>query len=245
MQISVELVPRSTDYRNRTLADIQETLPQVNAINIPDLTRLDIRSWEGCSVASRYFPTAIPHLRATDVDPGAPLPMSGCLRRHRIDTVLIVSGDPPEGNEPPKYPVSSLDLIQRFKREMADVKVYAALDPYRQSFHQEYAYLQEKLDAGVDGFFTQPFFDLRLMEIYADLLESVEVYWGISPVLTERSYRYWIKRNHAIFPKDFTPTLAWNQRFARQALGFVRERKSHTYFMPIRVNIQKYLGGIL
>lgn len=245
MQISVELVPRSTSYLNQTLSDIQCTLPRVNAINIPDLTRMKIRSWEGCSLASNYFSTTIPHLRAVDVNPDAPLPMYDCLRRHRIKNVLVISGDPPDGDKPPAYPVNSLDLIQRFKREMPNVKVYAALDPYRQSFHQEYAYLQEKLDAGVDGFFTQPFFDLRLMEIYADLLESVEIFWGVSPVLTERSYRYWIKRNYAIFPKDFEPTLVWNQRFARQALGFVRERNSHVYFMPIRVNIGEYLGGIL
>jgi len=196
-------------------------------------------------VAQSYYPTTIPHLRAMDVNPKAPLPMSDCLRHNQMDRVLVVSGDPPGERSDNCYPVSCIDLVQRFKREMPNLKVYAALDPYRQSFHEEQAYLQEKLDAGVDGFFTQPFFDLRLMDIYADLMESVEVFWGVSPVLTERSYQYWIKRNHAIFPTDFEPTLEWNQDFARTALSFAQERNSHVYFMPIRVDIAEYLENIL
>ncbi len=48
--------------------------------------------------------------------------------------------------------------------------IYAGLDPYRDSLQSELNYTNEKLEAGADGLFTQPFFDLRWMEIYADHL---------------------------------------------------------------------------
>jgi methylenetetrahydrofolate reductase (NADPH) len=48
-----------------------------------------------------------------------------------------------------------------------------------------------------------------------------------------------------IFPRDFAPTLAWNQSFARGALELVRGAGGNVYFMPIRVDLERYLTGIL
>ena len=109
----------------------------------------------------------------------------------------------------------------------------------------ELDYIKRKIDAGADGFFTQPFFDLRLMEIYYDLLPKVETFWGISPVMSARSKDYWDNLNNAIFPPDFEPTLEWNRTFAKRALEFCRNTDSNIYFMPIRVDLVKYLEGIL
>jgi methylenetetrahydrofolate reductase (NADPH) len=83
------------------------------------------------------------------------------------------------------------------------------------------------------------------MEIYHDLLSGLEVFWGVSPVMSERSKDYWDNLNNAIFPPDFTPTLEWNRQFARQALEFVEKTDSSIYFMPIRVDLGAYLDGIL
>ncbi|MDZ7705237.1 MAG: hypothetical protein U5L04_12230 [Trueperaceae bacterium] len=83
------------------------------------------------------------------------------------------------------------------------------------------------------------------MEIYAEILADVEMFWGVTTVTNERSQQYWQTRNRAIFPADFTPTLAWNRNFAKEALAFVREGGSSLYFMPIRTPVLDYLEGIV
>ena len=245
MHVSIELVPRSEDYLVQQLDSIQANLPTVNAINIPDLTRMDMRSWEGCGIAKPWYDLRIPHIRAVDLAVDEPLPMLDYLAENRIEELLVVTGDiPASGIEDGRYK-SSLPLIKRIKKEHPHLKVYAALDPYRQSFIDEIAYARTKVDCGVDGFFTQPFFDLRLMGIYGELLGDVTVFWGVSPVLTERSHRYWVKRNRAIFPNHFNCSMAWNREFARHALDFAHQRSDHIYFMPVKVDAAEYLCGIV
>ncbi|WP_041313473.1 methylenetetrahydrofolate reductase [Heliomicrobium modesticaldum] len=242
--ITVELVPRSEEALISELEMIQQEFPQVMGINIPDLLRFPLRSWDACTCAKRYFATAIPHIRAIDLNPDAPLQMAEQLQQNGIAEVLIVTGDPPQDMSRKVYPTTSIDVIRRFKRELPDMKVYAAIDPYRNSLRKEYDYIKRKIDAGADGFFTQPFFDLRFMEIYGEMLEGQQVFWGISPVTTEKSACYWETKNHVLFPADFEPTLEWNIRFARKVLDFVAQSKANMYFMPIRTDLRAYLRGI-
>jgi methylenetetrahydrofolate reductase (NADPH) len=101
--------------------------------------------------------------------------------------------------------------------------------------------LQQKIEAGATGFFSQPFFDLRLLEIYSEYLEGYDVYWGVSPVTGERSKLYWETRNRAIFPKSFAPTLEWNVRFGQEVMNFCRNNSFNLYLMPINVNLTNYL----
>jgi methylenetetrahydrofolate reductase (NADPH) len=119
------------------------------------------------------------------------------------------------------------------------------LDPYRQSFASERDYALRKLEAGAAGLFTQPFFDLRLMAVYADLLPGVDIFWGVTTVTGARSLGYWQTRNRAVFPADFEPTLNHSRKLARGALELVRERRANLYFMPIRVGVREYLEGVL
>ncbi|MEO5378359.1 MAG: methylenetetrahydrofolate reductase [Magnetococcus sp. DMHC-6] len=242
MRISIELVPRNEAALLEELAIVRHHLSGVETINIPDLPRFDVRSWSGCVLTKQSFPHAIPHIRAIDLHPDRPLPMGALLVAHGIDEVLIITGDSIPGAIPRG---SSLEIIRKFKKELPHIKIYAALDPYRSSIQQELDYLKQKLEAGADGFFTQPFFDIRFMEIYADLLAEIPIFWGISPVTTERSQAYWTRRNRVVFPKRFQPTLEWNQHFAKQALIFAKERGGHLYFMPIQTDIRSYLEPIL
>lgn len=245
-RISIELVPRDAQTLRGELQLVRERFPAVSLINIPDLPRFDLRSWDGCLLARDHFSQAVPHIRAVDCDPSRPLPMVEALTGAGIDEVLVIQGDPHPDPDHPQFPDStSLAVIARFKREMPGVRVYAAIDPYRTGFRQEYEYCQKKLDAGADGFFTQPFFDQRLMEIYVEVLSCCRIFWGVSPVTTPGSRNYWETRNRVLFPKRFEPTLAWNRAFARQALRFARESGTHIYFMPIRTDIAAYLDGIL
>jgi methylenetetrahydrofolate reductase (NADPH) len=244
-KLSIELVPRNPEALRRDLQQVRDCFPAIDTINIPDLLKFPLRSWDACVQARQLFPHAIPHLRAIDFDLDKPFPLVETFRQHGIDSVLIIAGDQPQDMSRRVFRTSSVDLIRAVKTQMPDMKVYAGIDPYRTGIKTELDYVKRKRDAGAAGFFTQPFFDLRLMEIYHDLLSGLEVFWGVSPVMSERSKDYWDNLNNAIFPPDFTPTLEWNRRFARQALDFAAKTDSNLYFMPIRVDLFAYLEGIL
>ena len=98
---------------------------------------------------------------------------------------------------------------------------------------QEQYRIRRKLQAGASGFFTQPFFDQRLLEIYGDLLEGLEVYWGVSPVMSARSQSYWELKNNVVFPRSFRPELEWSIHFARQVREFADRRGDSIYLMAI------------
>ena len=244
-EISLELVPRNELSLRKELELVRQHFPQIKRINIPDILRFDTRSWQGCAIAGEYVPHTIPHLRAIDFNPDAPLPILDQLCRKSVEAVLIINGDPPQDMKHTYYRTSSLELIRRLKRERPELTIYAGIDPYRSGIKDEIDYMRAKQDAGADGFFTQPFFDLRLMEIYQGFFHNTTIYWGVSPVLTDSSRSYWENKNHAVFPRDFQATLGWNHEFARKSLEFAHGHHDNVYFMPIRTDIVQYLQGIL
>lgn len=246
MHISIEIVPRTEAHVHKTLDRIHTALPRVNMINIPDLVRFKTRSWQGCALAVDHYQRRIPHIRAVDFPLDEPFPIVEALRDADINEILVVTGDTDKTSLRKTYNTDSVRLIKKLKAEYPDLRVHAAIDPYRQGFSEEVDYVHEKLDAGADGFFTQPFFDVRLMEIYAELLpDDLEVYWGVTPVITQNSKNYWQNVNQAIFPADFEPTMQWNRQFAQEALDFAENTNGHVYFMPIRADVIEYLEGIL
>jgi methylenetetrahydrofolate reductase (NADPH) len=244
-RLCVELVPRDPVALERELAIIHELCPAVQTINIPDLLQFSLRSWEGCALAQRWFPATIPHLRAIDFDLEQPLLIAETLRQLKIHEVLVISGDKPLDMSRRSYRTTACELIRALKKALPGLKVYAGIDPYRSAIREELDYVRLKSEAGADGFFTQPFFDLRYMEIYQDLLAGLELYWGVCPVLSEKSRDYWENRNQAFFPPDFRPDLTWNREFARKVLNFSTRTGANLYFMPIRANLQAYLGDLL
>lgn len=244
-RISIELVPRQHEQLCGELEAIARHFPHIDTINIPDLLRFDIRSWAGCCVAKRYFAHAIPHIRAIDFSRTEPFPLLDFIEQNELDELLIVTGDPPPKRERREDGATAVDLIRLIKQAAPHLTLYAAIDPYRHGIQQEIEYALAKQEAGVDGFFTQPFFDVRLMEIFYEQLPDLNVYWGVSPVLTKGSKNYWVSRNRAVFPSHFEPTLAWNQAFGREAMRFVAQTNSNIYFMPIRADVVGYLEGIL
>ncbi len=248
---SIELVPRDEATLQRELRQIAKRFPGFDTVNIPDLTRFELRSWVACRLARRFVGRAIPHLRAADVDllgaHGGGLALD-VLKQHlsaaRLHEVIVVQGDTPDGDTPEGV-TSSVALIRALRESLPELTIYAALDPYRSSPQRECAYAAEKRAAGADGFFTQPFFDLRYQDVWADLLDEERVYWGVSPVLAASTRRYWERRNRAFLPRDFEPSLAWNRRYAAAALAWAEERQASLYFMPIRADLVELLGGLV
>jgi methylenetetrahydrofolate reductase (NADPH) len=177
-----------------------------------------------------------------DVDLRRPWQPLEALDAAGVDEVLVITGDPPTDMRHPVTGANVIDVIRMIKRSRPTWRVYAALDPYRAGFASERDYVQRKLDVGVDAFFTQPFFDVRLMAVWRELFPGVPIYWGVTSVTSERSRNYWLTRNRAVFPGGFEPTLEWHRRFAGEALEFAARHDSHVYFMPIRVGIGAWLG---
>ena len=244
-KIAVELVPRDLAIFEEELKAIKADIPDVDFINIPDLLSCDIRSWDGAGIAKKYFKDAVPHLRAMDFDFTCELPIKDKLKEYDIKEVLVIEGDPPQTMTHQAYPTTSTDIIKKFSDEMPDIKVYAGIDQYRSSIKEEEYRIRRKMLAGAKGFFTQPFFDMRYLEIYADILDGMDIYWGVSPVLSQRSVSYWRNKNNVIFPKDFEPTLEWNVAFARKVVEFAKAHNQNVYLMPIKAKIMPYLEGVL
>ena len=245
MRISVELIPRSRAELLSDASTVRSVMPQATAFNIPDLMHFPMRSWDACKLTSGILPASIPHIRAIDIPPGGDLPMVEDILTAGIDEVLVIRGDPPHDLSHRTYPNSSEDVIRRFKQRCPGVRVYAGFDPYRLGFHDELTAVRRKLDAGADGFFTQPMFDQRLIDICAEMLQGQIVYWGIAPVLGQRSRAYWETTNRVVFPSGFAPTLTWNRDFAAKAVQAIRDLNGNVYFMPIRVDLSAYLSNLL
>lgn len=244
MRVSLELVPHNIEELREILNSVAKYKDKIDIINIPDLLRLPVRSWEGAFVASEFFPATMPHIRAMDIDLTKPLPMKDYLYEHNIKEVLVIEGDPPQDMMHEIYPTESTDVIRKFRAEMPEVKVYAGLDQYRSSMRHEYRRCERKLLAGAEGFFTQPFFDMRYLDMYHDMLSDFNVYWGVSPILSERSQNYWQRKNNVIFPKNFEPTLDWSVNFSKQVLDFARKNNENIYLMPIKTNLLDYIGRV-
>ena len=244
-RVSVELIPRDEETLRGELTLLQKYEGKIDVINIPDLLRFEIRSWEGSAMAQEYFPMSMPHIRAMDIDLDKELPMKDYLREKGIKEVLVVQGDPPQRMTHEVYPTESTDVIRKFREEMPEVKVYAGIDQYRSSMRHELYRTRRKVQAGAAGFFTQPFFDMRMLEIYMDMLDGLDVYWGVSPVVTAASQSYWERKNNVIFPKNFAPTLEWSVDFSRQVMEMADKKDANVYLMPIKTNLEEYLAGVL
>lgn len=246
--VSIELVPRSREALEADLRQVRRRFPAVQTVNLPDLVRFPLRSWEACGLARRHVPRAIPHLRACDVDlvgggRAGRLPLAALKDRlagEDLREVIVVQGDDDGGDG-----ATSLGLIEALRTLDPGLRIHAALDPYRASPRRERDYATEKRAAGADGFFTQPFFDLRLLEVWAELFEGESVTWGLSPILSSASRRYWERRNLAFLPADFRPTLEWNRFHAERTLRWARARGESLYVMPIRADLDDWLGGLL
>jgi methylenetetrahydrofolate reductase (NADPH) len=244
-RISIELVPREKAQFISEIKTIKKEFPGVDTLNIPDILKFDMRIPEACGIAAPFFENVIPHIRAVSVNREQPLSFAGFFRGNNIREVLVILGDNPEIVSKSGSPCDSIELIRKIKKEMPDIIVYGGLDPYRSTVAEELDYVHRKVDAGCDGFFTQPFFDIRLMDTWIRNLPDTKVFWGLAPVIRESARKYWENDNNVFFPDKFETTLKWNRDFARDVLEFIEQTNSNVYFMPITVDIIEYLKGVI
>lgn len=241
-RLSVELIPRSEEALAQDTDLVKALFPAADTLNIPDLMRFPLRSWDAAALTMPQFGPVIPHVRAIDIAPGAPLPGS---TMPGLKELLVVHGDPPADLAHQTYPNTTESIIRRYRREAPHLRIYAAFDPYRRAPWQELEDIARKKDAGAEGFFTQPVFDLKLFDLCRDWLRDELVFWGLSPVIGPRSRSYWETTNHVVFPKDFEPSLEANIRFAQAVLSQLAQEKGCAYLMPLRVRLDQYLPPLM
>jgi methylenetetrahydrofolate reductase (NADPH) len=253
MVVSLEAVPRNREALVETVNTIT-AFPRIDLVNVPDLLRFPLRSWDACGILAELnavfrgggvrTPDFLPHIRAIDFDLSEPFPHRDLFRAMGIRRALVIAGDLPRDGTRRTYPTETPAFIRKLKTEMPELRVYAAFDPYRSNIRYELEYMLIKEEAGAAGFMSQPFLDLRLLEIYAEYLEGKDIFWGISPVLSDANRNYWESRNRAVFPKAFRPTMEWNVGFGRRVLDFCDKNQFNAYLMPIKGDIKTYLGGL-
>lgn len=243
MNISFEIVPRSLEAFDTQYAFVQKLDDGINIINVPDIQRFETRSWELATRIDRGKFRFIPHFRAIDfkIDGGE---LFRIIEDYQLDSVLLVSGDPPEGLKRAYYNTDVVDLIRVVRRRFPALNIYAGFDPHRQGLQDECDYTQRKADAGAMGFFSQPFYDHRLIEIYAEHMQGLETYIGISPITTQASMNYWEVKNKVKFPRSFRPDYDWNVEFANSVIAAAAAAGLNVYFMPIRIDLERYFEGI-
>ncbi|GAN71528.1 methylenetetrahydrofolate reductase [Acetobacter syzygii] len=241
-RLCVELIPRSAESLAQDVATVKSVFPAADTLNVPDLMRFPLRSWEAAAQLHPTFPRVIPHIRAIDIAPNAPLPGA---EQPGLEEILVIHGDPPADLSMRTYPNSTESIIRRYRKEAPHLKIYAAFDPYRRAPWKELEDVARKKEAGASGFFTQPVFDYKLFDLCREWLRDEDVFWGLSPVIGPRSRSYWETTNHIVFPKDFSTTLESNITFAQTVLRELAADQGCAYLMPVRIKLEHYLPALL
>lgn len=243
--IALELVPHSLPgIVDEAVSNIAAN-PVISSINVPEIRSLPIKSYEPTVELLRNNVRATPHFRMIDRTSTDLLNKLEALIELGLKEVLLIGGDSPKDN--PNFSPSgltTLEAVRSVKKQFPGLRVYTGLDPFRSSFREELDYAFRKMDAGSDGFYTQPFFSVGMLELWLEQLPNTEVWYGIAPVYSQKSRQYWEKINKVVFPPNFSNEKEANAKLARQLLDKIAEAKQRAYLMPIAVSAKEYLYSI-
>ncbi|HSQ42403.1 MAG TPA: methylenetetrahydrofolate reductase [Fibrobacteraceae bacterium] len=243
-QIALELVPNSFDGLLQESA-LAKVYPQIQAINIPEMRSKEIKGHHAAEALLKAGYNPIPHFRTIDRTYAQLESLIAPLIPLGLQSVLLISGDPINSPEFHASDLTPLNAIPRLKQAFPGLRIYTGFDPYRQSFQSELEYCMRKLEAGSDGFYTQPFFSEFFLQVWLEQLQHTEVWVGVSPVTTPSFKGYWEKTNHVPFPPDFDLSMEGNCQNERTLLQIARQYAQKAYLMPITVSVEKYLPLLL
>jgi len=245
MQIALELVPKTLDSFLEESRTHISNFPKIMAINIPELRSVDIKSFEASKHLLKNGVAAIPHFRLIDRTLDDLETKIEKLVLLGLKRVLLISGDPPiDMRDFVPSGVKVPQAIKHLKTKFPKLKIYAGQDSYRQSFRKELDYCKEKLDAGADGFFTQPFFSEGILNLWLEHLHETEMWIGLSPVAGNGSRNYWETVNQVVFPPNFRFDLEYNCIAGRRILTLIEAAGKNAYLMPITISADKYLHAL-
>lgn len=243
MKFSFEIVPRTAQALAQQYSFVSTLSHAIDFINVPDIQRFAIRSWEAGRGIDRSQYQFIPHCRATDFSLASG-DIFRIIEENELNHVLLVSGDPPQGLKNKFYNTNVLDLIRAVKQRFPNLTIHAGFDSHRNGIQDECNYIQRKIDAGATSFFSQPFYDLRMIEIYAEHMQGIETFFGLSPIITLSSMKYWEVKNKVKFPPTFIADYDWNIKFSNQVIAMAKNLGFNIYFMPININLKDFFGKI-
>ena len=241
--ILIELVPRSIDSLRKDVNYIKSELPMINGVNIPDITKLSIRS-DDAVLKIKSLDFIIPHIRSRDHSLDNLFQLIERLITHNINQILLVSGDSHK-NGKSYHNLSIPEVIKKIKTHYPSFNCYAAFDPYRQPLKEECKYANEKLSAGASGLFSQPIFNEALANHILSAFDKTSFFLGISPVTSERSLNYWKTVNKVPFENGYQLDLEYNISIAKKLIAIVTSFDQHIYIMPIKVPLSPYLNRVL
>lgn len=243
--IALELVPRTLDgLLSESRLNLQ-SFPQIQAINVPEINSVATKSFEASQHMLASGLPVVPHFRTIDRSLEELERMTGILVEQGLKEVLLISGDPPKDAASfVSSGVSPVMGVRALKAKFPGLRVYTGMDGYRQSFRKELDYCYEKLEAGSDGFFTQPFFSEGLLELWLEQLPDTEVWVGVSPVTALSSRKYWERMNQVVFPPHFGLDLASNVKLNRRLLDLAAGAGQKAYLMPITIAAEDYLRAL-
>jgi methylenetetrahydrofolate reductase (NADPH) len=245
MRIALELVPKTLDSFLEESKAHMNKFPKIVTINIPELRSVKIKSFEASEHLLKNGVEAIPHFRLIDRTLDDLETKIEKLVSLGLKRVLLISGDPPL--DIPDFVPSGVKVpqaIKHLKAKFPQLKIYAGQDSYRQSFKKEFDYCKEKLDAGADGFFTQPFFSEGILNQWLEQLTEIEMWIGLSPVTSKASRNYWETTNQVVFPPNFRFDLEGNAITDRRILTQIEAANKNAYLMPIAISADKYLNEL-
>lgn len=243
--IALELVPRDLNLFIEESRFNLKQYPFIQKINVPEIRSVEIKSFEASKVLLDQSLPAVPHFRLIDRSLDDLLEKISNLKAIGLNEVLLIGGDPPKNADFVPSGLTTLTAISEVRKAFPSLKVYAGLDPYRSSFRRELDYALEKIDAGCDGFYTQPFFSLKYLDLWLEQLSAnAELWLGISPVYSDKSRKYWENVNQAVFPADFSYGEKENSDLARALLERIADVNCNAYLMPISISPTAYLKEI-
>ncbi len=240
--LSIELVPRDLDGLVAQADEVRTRFAQFEWLNIPDIRRVEHRSHDAALAAAHLPLRVIPHIRARDRSPEETVEILYRLAEGGVNDALIVTGDRFDQQADAGHP-TALDALEAARDAKVPIALWAAFDPYRGELKAEFEYAYAKVEAGAQGLFTQPFFDVRLAEICLDQLDGLDTFLGISPVTSAKSCAYWERTNRVVFPPHFEATLEYCARLTADLINLVQSYGQHAYLMPIRVDPMAYLAA--
>jgi len=207
--VTAEVDPPRGTAIERTLAEVREVAPFVDAVNLSDAPMANLRMSPfiiARLVEEKTGVEAIPHLTARDRNTLALQAELLGASAIGVKNVLLLGGDPPErGDHPfakPVYEVGAVELIRLAQglnegRNWAGGELEggtalflgAAANPGARDLALEAEKFWAKVEAGAAFFQTQPVFSLAEVEAFLKALGKappVPILYGVLPLVSVR-----------------------------------------------------------
>ncbi len=215
---SLEIFPPRPDYPlttvYQTVAELRELAPDFISVTYGAGGSNRARTIEiAATIKKEYQIETVAHLTCVGHSPNELEQILDALNEQGIKNVLALRGDPPQGvvnyTPPPEHYQYATQLVAQI-RKRGDFSIGAAAYPegHKEAtrWTDDWCYLKEKVDAGVDFLTTQLFFDNRVFYNFLENIRkmgiSVPVVAGIMPILNAAQIKRMIFLSEASIPSQ-------------------------------------------